>query len=85
VAIHNVDERGEVGKGGNLTCYPTWPGAGRCGGGAESWGGAAKSTSSAVCKQSGYHQPSLDMCGGGTAPGDPKPTPYTYLLRITFV
>ena len=76
VAIHNVDERGEKGKG-NLTCYPTWPGAGACGGGDESWGGAAKPTSNAVCNQHGYHFPSRDMCGGGTAPGDPKPTPYT--------
>ena len=63
VAIHNLTRRGE--KGGNLTCYPTWPGAGKCGGGHESWGGAAGPTSSAVCKLNAYKYPSLDMCGGG--------------------
>ena len=55
---------GHVGEG-NLTCYPSWPGAGQCGGGA-------------ICQSGTYKFPSRDMCGGGTAPGSPMPSLWEY-------
>ena len=57
--MRNVDENGRVGQG-NLTCYPSWPGAGQCNG--------------KLCGSGHYVFPSRDMCGGGTNPGAPMPT-----------
>jgi hypothetical protein len=62
--VHNVDEHGKVGQG-NLSCYPSWPGAGQCGGGN-------------ICTSGTYKFPSRDMCGGGTGPGAPMPTVWQY-------
>eukprot|EP01045_Picozoa_sp_COSAG04_P005840 COSAG04_NODE_277_length_18399_cov_3.036066_7_plen_333_part_00 len=61
--VRNVDANGRVGQG-NLTCYPSWPGAGQCNG--------------KLCGSSHYVFPSRDMCGGGTNPGEPMPTVWEY-------